>query len=231
MSNTVLITGANRGIGLAFVQQYLQAGDEVIACVRDINRVVELQTLIDGSKNASIMQLDVTDEQSVARLIVDLDGKPIDILINNAGTLEDEGQSLSQLPVATFKQVFEVNVIGVFSVVQSLLSNVLASEQKKIVALSSILGSISNTTSKGSYAYRSSKAALNMLCRTISLEVKEQGGIVFLFHPGWVQTDMGGPSATVTAKDSVSGMHQLIAANQCVQENGYFDYRGELLAW
>ena len=231
MANTVLVTGANRGIGLEFVKQYLQAGDEVIACARNMSGATELQTIINDATNASIMQLDVTNEQSVATLAADLNGRPIDILINNAGTFADKEQSFSQLPLATFKQVFETNLMGVFSVIQSLLANVLASQEKKIVAISSILGSITHSTEASYYAYRSSKAALNMLIRTISLDVKTKKGKVFLFHPGWVQTDMGGSNAMVTPTDSVNGIRRLIDTDQCVQENGYYDYQGKLLPW
>ncbi len=231
MTNTVLVTGANRGIGLEFVKQYLQGGDEVIACARSISGATQLQTIISGATNASIMQLDVTNEQSVATLVTGLNGRPIDILINNAGTFADKDQSLIQLPFATFKQVFETNLMGIFSVIQSLLSNVLASQEKKIVAISSILGSITHTTEANYYAYRSSKAALNMLMRTISLDIKVKKGKAFLFHPGWVQTDMGGGSAVVTPTDSVNGMRRLIDADQCVQKNGFYDYQGKLLSW
>lgn len=224
-SMTVLITGANRGIGLELASQLTAAGHQVIGTARKPDQASDLKKL--GGK---VMQLDVTDASSVAAMAAALKGVEIDLLINNAGTGGQNPGSLEDTDFERVKMTFDVNSIGPMRVSQALLPNVLASEGKTIVHISSIMGSIANN--RGSYyGYRASKAALNMLNRSMALELKDKGVTSVVMHPGWVQTRMGGAGADITVDVSVSGMLAVIADLNVDKTGNFYDYQGNELPW
>jgi NAD(P)-dependent dehydrogenase (short-subunit alcohol dehydrogenase family) len=188
---TVLITGANRGIGLEFVRQYAARGWRVIATTRDPAAATELAALAKTSpKLITVEKLDVASDADIAALAAKYKGQPIDVLLNNAGTLGDPAkQSFQQLDYATFAEVLHVNTYGPLAVSRAFLDNVLASQQKKIVGITSGLSSIENTKRFGSlYFYRISKAGLNMAMRAMQAELRPKGVKVGILAPGVVET-------------------------------------------
>ena len=196
-----LITGANKGIGLEFVRQLKSKGYAVLGCCRHPEKAHELNELAD-----EVFQLDVTNDQNIAALKQTLNNRPIDLLVNNAGISGEQGVTIGNINRENFINVFNVNCISVVKLSEALLPNLLASEEKNILVVSSRMGSISDNDSGKSYAYRASKAALNCVMRSFAIDVKAQGIHVMLIHPGWVKTDMGGTNALIDAQTSVEGM-------------------------
>ena len=222
---TVLVTGANRGLGLEFARQLQAAGADVIGTARKPEKAEELKAL-----GVRVVQLDVTDEASVAALVKELDGVMIDVLLNNAGIFLEYGKFESADP-ASAMTVYDVNVLGPMRVIQALLPNLRASERKMIMNMSSGLGSIANNNSGGMVAYRSSKAALNMQTRTLAADLAEEEFICIAMSPGWVRTDMGGENATLSPAESVSGMLSTLAPLTPENTGTYLNYDATELPW
>lgn len=194
---TIVITGANRGIGAALSQSYRAAGDTVIATARD------------GSQQVT---LDVADPAQQAEMAAGLNGQAVDLLICNAGVYLDKGQPLDHgYPVDMWADTFGVNVTGVFLTIQALLPNLRAADGAKIVIISSQMASHTRAPG-GSLIYRASKAAALNLGRNLATELKPQGIAVGIYHPGWVQTDMGGGAADITVSEAVDGLTRRFAA-------------------
>lgn len=213
---TVLITGSNRGLGFEFAKQYAEAGWDVIATARSPGRADALKTLAEQHKSISIEELDILDQAEIDSLAEKYKGKPIDVLINNAGILGDvPKQNFGNVDRATFNRVMDTNVYGAIAVTEAFRDNVAASDEKKIVALTSLLGSIS-TAGPGYTFYRASKAALSMSMRVIGGHMRREGVVVGLIAPCVAQTDMlkefgyEGPM-TVSAEAAVKGMRDVIA--------------------
>ncbi len=203
-SPVVLITGANRGLGLELARQYGEAGWHVIGTARKPDAAAELR-----DTGARILQLDVTDADSVASMATELDGQPIDLLINNAGVL-DRNSAFPEVDIDTVEWILDVNVLGPMRVTQALLPNLSAGDRKTIVGISSGLGSLAQNQSGGLYGYRESKVALNMFTLSLANELRDDGFIVIAMNPGWVQTDMGGENAALTPEQSISGIRSVI---------------------
>ena len=228
---TVLVTGANRGIGLEFVRQYAADGAEVIACCRDPAGAAELQAVADASGGrVRPVQLDVASAGDIAALKAALTGRPLDIVINNAGISGPPRQSADDIDVEGWLEAFRVNTVAPVAVAQALHENLKAGAQKKLVAITSQLGSTTNNGGQR-YAYRSSKAALNNAMRGLSRDWAGDGIAVGIFHPGWVKTDMGGQAAPVTPEQSVTGLRQRIAELGRENSGAYRDYAGQALPW
>jgi len=233
---TVLVTGANRGIGLEFVRQYAAEGAEVIACCRDPDGAKELQSLAKLSAvppttgRVRVMKLDVASAADIAALKAALGGEPIDILINNAGISGPRRQSSDDIDLEGWLETFRVNTVAPVAVSQALHANLKAGAGKKLAAITSGLGSTANNGGQR-YAYRSSKAALNNAMRGLSRDWAGDGITVGIYHPGWVQTDMGGRSAPVTPQASVKGLRQRIAELGPATSGAYLDYTGAAIAW
>ncbi len=225
--HTVLVTGSNRGIGLELTRQYAADGWRVIACCRTPEKAPELKRL--GGK-IEIHPLEVTSGDSISRLTQALAGAPIDVLINCAG-IHDDRRPFGATDPTHWLKVMEVNCIAPVQLTAALLDNVAASAQKKVIALSSQVGSIGDGPSGGSYAYRTSKTALNMAMVNAAHELKGRGITIVLVHPGWVQTDMGGPSAPVTVEQSVTGLRRLIGKVTPAETGHFYDYTGRQLPW
>ncbi|THD80999.1 MAG: SDR family oxidoreductase [Phenylobacterium sp.] len=228
---TVLVTGANRGIGLEFVRQYAGEGAEVLACCRDPAGAGELAALAAArGGRVRVLALDVADAGSIAALKAALDGQAIDILVNNAGISGPRRQSADEIDGEGWLETFRVNTLAPVLVAQALHANLKAGTEKKLAAITSQLGSIAGN-SGGRYAYRSSKAALNDVMRGLSRDWAGEGILVGIYHPGWVQTDMGGAGAPVTPAQSVRGLRQRIAELTPAISGAFRDYAGAPLPW
>jgi NAD(P)-dependent dehydrogenase (short-subunit alcohol dehydrogenase family) len=193
---TVLITGANRGLGLEFARQYAGDGWQVIACCRKPDEATDLQRAIAAHSGALKLQaLDVADGSSVAALAERLAGRPIDLLVNNAGLGQRGSDTLGQIDYGSWQELLAVNTLGPMRVTEALIENVAASRQQRVVTLSSGLGSLGPLAqADGSgfgpaYQYRTSKAAVNMAMLALAHQVKPRGITVVLLSPGWVRTD------------------------------------------
>lgn len=208
----VLVTGGNRGIGLGFVKQLLSAGDEVFAGCRNPAGANDLQALQpEAGERLVILPLDVTDATSVthAARVVDESGGHLDLLINNAAVGGDQ-TALGDIDPAEMLQTYRVNVVGPLMMAQTFRPLLARGTDPFVVHITSLFGSIADNASGGWYAYRVSKAALNMLCANLAIDLKPQGIGSVLLHPGWVRTDMGGSSARLSVEESVSAMLKVI---------------------
>ena len=226
---TILVTGANRGIGLEFVRQYVRDGADVIACCRDPKSVTELNEIAKDGKTR-VLALDVGNKESIARLAQELDRAPIDILINNAGISGPRRQSADEVEPDGWLDTFRVNTVGPALVSQALHENIKRGRDKKVVAITSMMGSTEDHGG-GMYAYRSSKAAVNNVMRGLSREWAKDGISVGILHPGWVRTDMGGKNAAVAVEDSVRGLRRQIAELNQKTSGTYRDFMGSELHW
>jgi NAD(P)-dependent dehydrogenase (short-subunit alcohol dehydrogenase family) len=221
----VLVTGANRGLGLEFVQQLQAQGYEVIGTARSPEKATDL-----NATGARVEQLDVADQASVESLANRLKDVPVDILINNAGILNRTDSTLDTLDFEMMERSFQVNSLGPLRVTQALLPNLKAGNKKTVVSITSRLGSIELSTG-GLYSYRASKSALNQINKTLSSELAPQGYTCVVMHPGWVRTDMGGSSATLSKAESISGMLEVIKGLTTESTGKFFNYDGEELPW
>lgn len=233
---TVLVTGSNRGLGLEFAKQYAAAGWTVIATTRHPADAKDLNDLAAKNKNVMVEKMDVTDLEGIKALAAKYKGKPIDVLINNAGVLGDvPKQSLGSLDRDVFRQVMDTNVFGAYAVTEAFRENVAASEQKKVIALTSLLGSIT-TAGPGHTFYKASKAAVSIGLRALGGEMRKQGVIVGIIAPGVADTDMlkefgyKGP-LTVTADTAVAGMIKVIAGLTPDGVKKPINYDGKPFEW
>ncbi len=222
---TILITGANRGIGLEFVKQYVAEGADVIACCREPAKAYALKAI--GGK---VMALDVADAESVAALKNELGDTPIDILINNAGVGGPRERAKGIIDAEGWLKIFATNSIAPVMVAMALHENLKFGRDKKLVTITSQLGSIANH-SGGAFPYHASKAAVNSFMRGLSKEWAKDEIAVGIFHPGWVQTDMGGAGAPLTPAQSVTGLRARIAELSPKSSGAYRDYAGKEIAW
>lgn len=224
---TVLITGASRGIGLEFVRQYAAAGWKVLACCRTPGKAADLNKI---TGDVSVFALDVDDDQNIASLAQQLKSIPIDVLINNAGISKPEASTLGEISSEVWLQVFRTNTIAPLKMAEAFLPNMEAGKEKKLIAITSRLGSI-ELNEGGRYSYRSSKAALNSAWKSLAGDTAGKGMICVVFHPGWVQTDMGGASAPVKPSQSVAGMIRLISGFTRKDSGTFRNFDGESLPW
>ena len=225
--NTVLITGANRGIGLSLVQHYLNLGWQVHATYRSTN---QSQPLLDlANEQLFCYQLDVTDYPKVNALADQL--PTIDLLINNAGYYGPKGYGFGNTDVDEWRKVFEINTIAPLKLVEALYPNLQQGSLKKIACLSSKVGSMAENTSGGGYIYRSSKAALNSVVKSLSNDLSGQGYTVLALHPGWVQTEMGGPNALIDTDQSAAGLIKVIENSTREMGGSFIDYQGNSIPW
>ena len=224
MTSDVLITGANRGIGLELARQLAARGDRVIATCRNPAEAPELAAL-----DVRVEPLDVSDPESIAELARRIDSK-LDILINNAG-VGVRGGSLGEFDYERFERFFAVNTLGALRVTEALIPHLRRGDRRVVASMTSRMGSIADNTSGGSYEYRASKAALNMVNRSLSVDLRPEGFICLVLHPGWVQTEMGGSSAPLTTHDSVAGLLRVVDSADADYNGGFYDQSGHLLPW
>ncbi|HJW41123.1 MAG TPA: SDR family oxidoreductase [Rhizomicrobium sp.] len=226
---TILVTGANRGIGLELVTQYAADGAEVIACCRAPEKADALNALVKKARNVRVAALDVADPQSVASLKSDLGDTPIDILINNAGVGGPRERAKGIIDADGWLGIFAVNSIAPVTMAAAFHDNLKTGRDKKLVTITSQLGSI--TSAGGAYPYYASKAAVNSFMHGLSKEWARDGILVGIFHPGWVKTDMGGQSAPVTPAQSAIGLRARIAELSVENSGSFRDYTGRELPW
>lgn len=230
MSLNILITGANRGIGLEFCRQYLAQGNNVIACCRTPEQANELKLLAAQYPNTlSLVQLDITQEDQHHELRQQLGELKLDILINNAGAYGSKGLDLSQIEADEWSQIISINAIYPMLLTRNLMFNLNA--PAKVVFITSKMGSMADNQSGGSYIYRSSKAALNAAAHSLAHDGKSRELLVAILHPGWVQTDMGGPNALISAQQSVTGMRSVIAQLDADDSGEFISYDGQPIPW
>lgn len=220
----VLITGANRGLGLEFARQYAKDGWTVIATTRRPAQSDQLNSL-----DVEVLQLDVTDRDSIAALAAALKGRAVDMLINNAGIFP-RVNNIEKVDAADYAQTLMVNTLGPVLVTQALMPNLRQGELKRVVNITSQLASI-GMNSGGFYGYRESKAALNMFTKTLATELGPEGFICLTMHPGWVRTAMGGPGANLSPEESVSAMRTVISKVTPADNGAYRAYNGKPVEW
>lgn len=226
----VLVTGANRGIGLALVSNLLQQNKTVVATYRQSKD--ELVTLHNEYPHSLwLQQLDVTDQNSIHALSVACERSAIECLINNAGVYGPSPLALGELQAGDWQHVMHTNAIAPLLVTQAVLPMLTRANPSKIAFVSSKMGSITDNSSGGSYLYRSSKAALNAAVKSLSIDLKPQGIPCITLHPGWVKTAMGGPNALINTQTSVSGMLNAISALTLDTTGQFINFDGTELAW
>lgn len=226
MTTTVLITGANRGIGLELARQYAADGWRVLACCRTPERAGAMRQM-----GVEIHPLDVTDQASIAALKGALGDTPIDVLLNNAGVGGGDHQSFGDIDYTAWEQTLITNTFGPYRMIEALVDNLASSEGRMVANVSSCMGSITQYDCGNEYIYRSSKTALNMVTYNLSIDLKARGITVLALHPGWVRTDMGGPDAPVTPTDSARGIRRTIARCEPENSGAFLNYDGAPLPW
>jgi NAD(P)-dependent dehydrogenase (short-subunit alcohol dehydrogenase family) len=229
---STLITGSNRGLGLEFARQYAADRWQVYATCRNPNSASELRKLADASdQNVQVLALDVTDLASIKAAAAALDGQAIDLLLNNAGVGGPRGQTIGNIDYDAWAKVLDVNTMGPLRVSEAFVENVARSERKLVVTLTSGMGSIGDNTSGGAFAYRSSKAAVNMVMRSLAIDLAPRGITCLVINPGWVQTDMGGPHGTQTPAEHISKLRRLIEDLGPEHSGKFFNHDGRVFAW
>ncbi|WP_429885600.1 SDR family oxidoreductase [Geoalkalibacter halelectricus] len=232
MDNTILITGANRGIGLELARQYGGAGWRVLACCRSPEQAADLRQLAaqQGQKIA-IHALDVGSEDSISRLAENLCGEAIDILFNNAGVGGPKPQDFGPINAEEWLAAMRVNVVAPFQMAVAFLDHLLAGKRRFLVIMGTQLGSIADNTSGGKYVYRSSKAAAHMVGKSLSIDLEPRGITTLLLHPGWVRTDMGGAQATLSVTQSVEGLRRVLDGAGPEDNGKLIAYDGRIIPW
>jgi NAD(P)-dependent dehydrogenase (short-subunit alcohol dehydrogenase family) len=228
---SALITGANRGLGLEFARQYLGSGWQVYAACRDPASASELRRLAGNNDKLRILAMDVTDPASIHAAATELDGKAIDLLLNNAGIIGPQGQTIGNIDYDAWTEVLAVNAMGPMRVSEAFVEHVARSDRKLIVTLTSGMGSIADNTSGGSIVYRSSKAAVNMVMRSLAIDLVPRGITCVVVNPGWVRTDMGGPNATLEPSESIDALRRLIAILGPERSGKFFNHTGREYPW
>ncbi|HER25531.1 MAG TPA: SDR family oxidoreductase [Rhodospirillales bacterium] len=225
---TALITGASRGLGLEFTRQYAADGWRIIATCSDS---LKAQGLAPLQGDVEVHTLDVTDNAQVQALAKTLKKEPIDLLINNAGLYGPRPVKLGGVDYASWADVMRVNAMAPLKVSECFLDHIVAGNLKKIVAISSKMGSMTDNEAGGGYIYRSSKAALNAVMKSLSIDLKPRGITVAILHPGWVRTDLGGPGGLIEAEESVTGMRRVIDGLTVDSTGQFFNYDGSEISW
>jgi NAD(P)-dependent dehydrogenase (short-subunit alcohol dehydrogenase family) len=226
---TVLITGANRGIGLEYVKQYAQAGWRVIACCRQLESATDLQSLAEQYHLIQLRELDVGNFEQIESVAHALSDQPIHLLINNAGIYPPSG--FRETDYDAWMLAFKVNTMSSLKLAEAFSPHLVKAGGAKFVAMTSKMGSIEDNTSGGEYSYRSSKAALNMVVKSLSIDMEKYGVVVAALHPGWVRTDMGGSNGLIDTQTSVSGLCQVIAQLDANHSGKFYAYDGKEIAW
>lgn len=231
MTATVLITGANRGIGLELVRQYLADGWQVIAACRQPEQATELNRLAESEPGRlQVHPLDVSDPENIQRLRKVITA-PIDVLFNNAGIYGQQPSEFGATDPDAWTLAMRINVFAPMKMMEAFADRVAASEQKKIINMTSKMGSMADNGSGGSYVYRSSKAALNCISVSAAIDLKPEGITVLAMHPGWVKTDMGGANALIDTQTCVAGIREVVSRLTPDQAGQFIAYNGDEIPW
>lgn len=222
----VIVTGANRGIGLELVRQLIARGEWVEAACRRPDEAHELR-----ATGARLHAVDVADGASVGAFARALADRPIDLVINNAGIYGAPRQRVQDFDYEAATRTFEINALGALRVSQAFVPHLRRGSGKKLAHISSVLGSISGITAPDNLAYRVSKAALNMISRSIALELHDDHIISIVVHPGWVRTAMGGPDAPTTAAEAAQAILAQIDGARLSDSGEFVDWQGGRCTW
>lgn len=229
---TVLITGANRGLGLEFCRQYLHDGWEVLACCRKPETSKALTLLGKSWQQLHILQLDVLDRTQIDTLAAQLKGTAVDVLINNAGVYGDTPKTaFGRIDYPCWEDVLRINTLAPVKLTEAFVDHLRAGRMRLTVAVTSLMGSMGDNSSGGAILYRSSKAALNAAMKSLSFDLRGLGIGVLILHPGWVKTDMGGSNAPLGVEESVSGMRDVIERHEPSLSGQFLNFRGEIQPW
>lgn len=228
---TVLITGANKGIGLELVKIYAGKGDTVLACCRDTAEAGALNELA-GTNDVRVCQVSVGETNSVAGLAKELAGITIDILINNAGMSGPayEDQSVLKMEFDGWAETMNINTMAPVRVMQALIENLRSSDNPQVITITSQMGALDLDMTMA-YAYCTSKAALNKFMKMAAIELAKENIDVCVIHPGWVRTDMGGEGADISSEESAEGIANVIAGLNSENSGSFFQWNGETHAW
>lgn len=228
---TVLITGANRGIGLEMVRIYAGQGDRVIACCRDPEGADELNRLAEEG-DVRVQKVSVGEADSVAAMAADLEGTVIDVVINNAGMNGPAygNQTVSNMDFEGWAETFNINTMAPVRVMQVLDDNLKLADNPKVVTITSQMGAL-DLDMTVAYAYCTSKAALNKFMRMAAIEKAKQGIAVCVIHPGWVRTDMGGQGADISPEESARGIIDVIGGLNADNTGSFWTWDGKTHAW
>lgn len=231
----IFITGANRGLGLEMVRQYVAQGERVFAACRTPEKADALQQLASQHPDQVIViPLEVTDQSQIETSVrlVFTKADSLDILINNAGINPPRSkQTLETITAEMMLHVLNVNAVSSLMVSKAFVSLLKYGNNPRLVQISSELGSLERKTSGGTYAYTTSKAAMNMVARALAGDLAQHGITTVTMHPGWVQTDMGGSSASLTPEESASGVMNVIAGLKPSDNGKFFQWDGTIHAW
>jgi NAD(P)-dependent dehydrogenase (short-subunit alcohol dehydrogenase family) len=229
---TVLVTGANRGLGLEFARQYAADGWNVLAGCRNPSKAQALQRVSQDMKGRlTLVEIDVTDARSVKRAAAEVGEGAVDLLINCAGVMGKSDQTIGTIDYDDWSRVLDVNVMGPARVTEAFLERVVQSSSRTIVTITSGMGSLADNTSGGYVPYRTSKAAVNMVMRSAAIDLARQRVICVVINPGWVKTDMGGPGARLTPEQSVTAMRRLIGRLGPKDSGKFYNYDGREYPW
>ena len=239
---SIFITGCNRGIGLEFVKQFLSLPNPpecIFATCRSLEQASELKSLSERSKNLHVMEMDLNDHESFCQVVSEVDrkleGRGLDLLLNNAGITD--GSTLDEVTAERMISVYKTNTVAPLMLTKAFLPLLRrASSQKNsaktlIVNISSAVGSIADNASSKMYPQRASKAALNMITKSLSIDLSSDGIMAVALHPGWVKTDMGGQNAPLTVKESVEGLLAVIGSLDESKNGGFFEFSGKARPW
>ena len=228
---SILITGTNRGIGLEMVKQYSQDNWRVYAVCRDPESAPELNALANENDLVSLHQCDVEDENQINALSKELADIKINILLNNAGVYAMGSNQFGSIDKSIWLKAFSINTIAPLLMTQAFIEQLSGSEQPIVANVSSKVGSIDDNGSGGGYAYRSSKSAINQVTKSLSIDLAHMGIKAVALHPGWVQTDMGGPNALINTQESVSGLKTVLENLTQEQSGSFINYDGSSIPW
>ena len=229
---TVLITGANRGLGLEFCRQYAAADYQVVAACRNPKQAEQLVALAGRYPQIQIEALDVADFSQIDALAAKLADRKIELLLNNAGVYGDQaGRGFGQLDYQAWSNTLAVNVQAPVKLAEAFLSHLKRGDKRLIASVSSLMGSMSDNSSGGSILYRSSKAGLNAAMKSLSIDLRAEAIGVLILHPGWVRTDMGGPNGLIDVEESVTGMRRVIDSFSLTDSGSFRKYDGTVMPW
>ena len=229
---TILVTGSNRGIGLALAREFAGRGWVVIACCRRPEKARELQEAAAGADGRiRIERLDVTDPGQALDLAARLREEAIDILFNNAGVAGPGDQDFGQLDEAAWIEAFRINTVAPLRMAEAFVQQVARSGRRIIASMGSVMGSVAENTEGGYYVYRTTKAAVHMLMRNLAMDLRGREIVAVVFHPGWVKTEMGGAGAPLSPAESAAGLYRVLTGLDREDSGKFLDYRGRELPW
>jgi NAD(P)-dependent dehydrogenase (short-subunit alcohol dehydrogenase family) len=228
---TVLITGANRGIGLEHARAYAERGARVFATARKPEEADDLAALAKRNRQVEVLTYDAADDEAPAALKDRIGAEPLDLMFANAGAMGTRRQSFGDIDTEAVLNLIQVNALAPLKLAEALADNVAKSDRKVMAFQTSLMGSIDDNGSGGAYAYRLSKVALNMVGKSVANDLRGRGVIAVLLHPGWVRTRMGGPSGKISVEECVEGQQRILDALTPAHSGRFFNYDGRELPW